>query len=191
MDIAGGRLVFILASRDVQTAAELAAASDLSLAETVSRLQELLAHGFVVASDTAGEPVVYRLAPKSEPLTALDPQQRILVVDDSAAILEVVAAVLEDEGYGVLAAGTQAEATALLEQVAFDLVITDGFSTEPAGALVGSADVLQAAGATPVALFSAHRIELAAAQAAGFRDLIAKPFDVATLAQQVRVLLGS
>ena len=105
-------------------------------------------------------------------------------------MLELVVTVLEDVGYGVLAAATPADATALIEQVAFDLVITDGFSrAAAAGVLASSAAVIQAAEVTPVALFSAHPIELDAAQAAGFQDIIAKPFDLESLERQVRTLL--
>jgi acyl dehydratase len=38
-----------------------------------------------------------------------------------------------------------------------------------------SLDVLEAAGGTPVALFTAHRIEREAARAAGFRNVVAPP----------------
>jgi len=41
-----------------------------------------------------------------------------------------------------------------------------------------------------VALFTAHRVALDAAQAAGFRDVLHKPFDVAELLSQIQDLLG-
>ena len=92
--------------------------------------------------------------------------------------LEVVVTVLEDEGYGVLAAATPSDGVTLLQHATFDVVITDGFSPVPSAVLTNAAEVLQAAGTTPVALFSAHPIDLAAAQAAGFRALIQKPCDI-------------
>jgi hypothetical protein len=55
--------------------------------------------------------------------------------------------------------------------------------------LTSTHDVLQEAGVTPVVLFSAHTLELEQAQAAGFRDLITKPFEIDILLQQVHVLL--
>jgi DNA-binding response OmpR family regulator len=70
------------------------------------------------------------------------------------------------------------------------LVITDGFSTEPGTVFVNTADLIRGAGVTPVALFSAHRLDRERAQAAGFRDLITKPFDLDTLVRQVKVLLA-
>ena len=39
-------------------------------------------------------------------------------------------------------------------------------------------------------LFSAHTIEVDEARAAGFRDLITKPFGIEVLERQVRALLG-
>ncbi len=120
-----------------------------------------------------------------------DPDRRILVVEDDLALRELVVTVLEDEGYAVIAARVPLDAAALLEQVRFDLVITDGFSRTGSAVFTSTADVLQAAGATPVALFSAHTLELDAARAAGFRDLITKPVDLETLERQVRALLDT
>jgi DNA-binding response OmpR family regulator len=78
----------------------------------------------------------------------------------------------------------------LLDRLSFDLVITDGFSTEPGTVFVNTADLIRSAGVTPVALFSAHRLDRERAQAAGFRDLITKPFDLDTLVRQVKSLLA-
>src|SRR4051812_12374253 len=151
-----GRLILILASRDVQTAKQLAEASTLSLAETTRQLERLTTQGFIIASSANGEPLVYRLSPKELAPDAPEPLQRVLVLDDDANILEVVVTVLEDEGYGVLAAATPSDGVALLRHATFDVVITDGFSRVPSAVLTNAAEVLQAAGTTPVALFSAH-----------------------------------
>jgi DNA-binding response OmpR family regulator len=98
--------------------------------------------------------------------------------------------VLEDEGYAVVVCLTPLDAMALLDQVSFDLVITDGFSREPGAVFVNTADLIRAAGVTPVVLFSAHRLDRERAQAAGFRDLISKPFDLDILERQVKALLA-
>jgi CheY-like chemotaxis protein len=81
------------------------------------------------------------------------------------------------------------EARSLLDQGGFDLVNTDGFSTLPGSTFATTADVVRSAGPIPVALFSAHTHDLDVAKAAGFRDLITKPFSLDTLAHQVKVLL--
>jgi CheY-like chemotaxis protein len=173
-----GRLILILASRDVQTAKQLASASTLSLAETTRQLEVLTTKGFIIASDSGPEPAVYRLSPKGAPSETLEPNHRVLVLDDDASLLELVVEVLEDDGYAVVAATTPADGVDLLKHSTFHLVITDGFSALPSAVLATAADVLQAAEATPVALFSAHRLELDDVQAAGFRTLIQKPFDI-------------
>jgi CheY-like chemotaxis protein len=96
----------------------------------------------------------------------------------------------EDEGHAVVVCLTPLEAMALLHRVSFDLVITDGFSREPGAVFINTADLIRSAGVTPVALFSAHKLDLELARAAGFRDVISKPFDLDTLVRQVKVLLG-
>jgi CheY-like chemotaxis protein len=185
----GSRLLLILTSRDAQTAAQLAQASGLSPAETLRRLQGLLADGFIIAADDT-DVRVYRLSPKGVRPEALDPHQHILLVEDDLMVRELVVGLLEDEGYAVIAAPIPADAVAILGRVSFDLIITDGFSGAPAAVFASTRDMLREAGVTPVALFSAHTLELEQARAAGFRDLILKPFDIDILLRQVRALLG-
>ena len=117
------------------------------------------------------------------------PPGHILLVEDDALVRDLVTLVLDEEGYAVTAIGTPLEATQLLDQIPFDLVITDGFSTLPGSTFANTADVVRSAGLTPVALFSAHTHDLDVAKAAGFSDLIAKPFDLDTMVHQVKVLL--
>ena len=187
----GGRLLLILVSADLQTAAQLTTASGLSAAATLRQLTQLVRYGFIVIADPPSSLAVYRLNPKGTRTETGGPSPRILLIEDDAAVQDVMQLVLEAEGYAVVVSRTRAEATALLAAVTFDLVITDGFSQVPQAVVTNTLDVLTAAGATPVALFSAHRIDVAAAHAAGFRDLLAKPFDVETLERQVRTLLGA
>ncbi len=49
----------------------------------------------------------------------------ILVVDDELTIVEIVATILENEGYEVLTAGDGKEALAYLEKSKVDLVLSD------------------------------------------------------------------
>ncbi|HTE85807.1 MAG TPA: response regulator [Dehalococcoidia bacterium] len=186
----GGTVLLVLTGRDAQSVAQLAAASGLSPGETIRQLQSLTRHGFIIAGSPDAEGVsIYRLNPKGVRTDELGPHQRILVVDDADALRRLMQIILEDEGYAVITTAVQEDAVVLLREVAFDLVITDSFSQRLSGAFLNTAEVLEAAEATPVALFSAHRMELAPAQAAGFRDLIAKPFDIDVLSRQVRALL--
>lgn len=120
----------------------------------------------------------------------LNPHRRILLIEDSPDVADVLTLILEPHGYSLTVCRSPAEALSILASAAFGLVITDGFSQLPQHVLSSTAAVLAAAGATPVALFSAHRIERDAARAAGFGDVIPKPFDLETLECQVRTLLN-
>ena len=187
----GGRLLLILATADRQTAAQLGVASGLSVAQTLQGLVRLVERGFVIVQAPAGMVAVYRLNPKGVRTELPPPQRRILLIEDDVAVQELMQLLLEAEGCAVIVSRTPADASALLEAVAFDLVITDGFSAAATAVVTNTLDVLAAAGATPVALFTAHRIEFDKALAAGFRDVIAKPFDLDALEGQVRTLLAA
>jgi DNA-binding response OmpR family regulator len=145
--------------------------------------------GFLVVGDQSGT-VVYQLRPKAEPSSVSDLPKHVLLIEDDVSISELVVTVLEDEGYAVVVCLTPLDAMALLHRVNFDLVITDGFSRVPGDVFGNMADVIRGAGVTPVALFSAHTLDLELAKAAGFRDIITKPFNLDTLLRQVTVLLG-
>lgn len=189
---ASGKILLVFTSGDPQTAVQLAATAGISAADTALQLHRLIDQGFVIAAsaDAAGVSV-YRLNPKGVRTEEGAPRQRVLVIDDTVDMQELMGVILEGQGYVVVATALQADAVALLQEIAFDLVLTDGFSPKASAVFVSSADVIEAAGATPVALFSAHRVELGPTLAAGFRDLIAKPFDIDRLERQVRTLLGA
>lgn len=186
----GGVLLLILASRAAESVVQLATASHLTPAETVRQLQRLMDRGFIVALAPDGAAAVYHLNAKGVRTEAGAPQERVLLIEDDLVIADLMTLILEAESHAtVIVSRTPADATTLLREVAFDLVITDGFSRTDTAMFSGTADILRTAGATPVALFTAHQVELDAARVAGFRDLIAKPFDLDILLQQVQVLL--
>jgi two-component system phosphate regulon response regulator PhoB len=184
-----GRLLFILTTRDAQSAAELATASDQSPAVTARTLGRLIDQGFIVLDDQHGT-ARYQLRPRAEASSMSVLPRHILLVEEDLLISELVVMVLEDEGYAVVVCLTPLRATALLQSVSFDLVITDSFSQVPSAEVVNAADVLLSAQGTPVALFSSHTLDLEIARASGFSDLITKPFDLDTLVRQVKALLG-
>jgi CheY-like chemotaxis protein len=185
----GTRLLLILASQDQQSAVQLAQASSLNPAETGIHLDRLIDQGFIIAADGADGVIVYRLQPSDARRPAVGLHQRILVVEDDLVLRELMVTLLEDDGYAVIATAVAGDGAALLSRVSFDLVLTDGFSDKPTAELLEAQPVLQAAGVTPVALFTAHRFELDDVCKAGFRDLIEKPFDLETLEHQIRTLL--
>ena len=114
----------------------------------------------------------------------------ILLIEDEPDLVEIVICVLEDEGYTVRAVSTLDDAFHALHEETFDLVLVDGLGGDQEQALVNSTAVLWAAGTTPVVLFTGHRRDRAAVRAAGFADVITKPFDLATLTERVRMLLS-
>jgi CheY-like chemotaxis protein len=183
-----GRLLIVLASQEPQTAVELAQRAGQDPVAVLRHLQRLVTQGFVLV-DTGDALALYRLRPRQAPLTPETAPGRILVVEDDVILRDLVVEVLEEENYAVLAAETLAAAQELLALAEFGLVIADGFSPTPDAVLVNSADFLRAAGVTPVVLFTAHRVDLDAARAAGFRSVWTKPFELDALVVQVRDLL--
>jgi DNA-binding response OmpR family regulator len=124
-------------------------------------------------------------------LDVLNPRRRILLIEENRDVVDLLAMILEPQDYALTVAGSPAEALTLQMSGTFGLVITDGFSYLPQGVVANTAVVITAAGATPVALFTAHRIERSAAWAAGFCDVIPKPFDLEALERQVQTLLAA
>jgi CheY-like chemotaxis protein len=184
----GGQLLLILTSRDVQSVADLALASGQSVTDTVRSLGRLVDQGFLVVGDQSGT-AVYQLRPKAEPFSVSDFPKHVLLIEDDVMISGLVVTVLEEEGYAVVVCLTPLDAMSLLHRLSFDLVITDGFSREPGAVFANTADLIRSAGVTPVALFSSHKLDLELARAAGFRDVITKPFDLDTLVRQGKALL--
>ena len=181
--------LLILASRDLQSAEQLAASGGLDPIETNLQLGRPAGQGCIIASDPAADAATHRLEPESAPTDELDPSRRILLVESDLPLGELLTMVLEDEGYATITVHTPAEAVVILSRVSFDLVVTDGFS-KTVGAVVGNlAELREAARATPVVLFTAHRLDLDDVLAAGFRDLIEKPFELETLERSIRALL--
>jgi CheY-like chemotaxis protein len=185
----GGQLLLILTCRDVQSVADLALASGQSPTDTLRSLGRLVDQGFLVVGDRRGT-TVYQLRPKAELSSVSDLPEHILLVEDDVMITDLVVTVLEDEGYAVVVCLTPLDAMSLLDRLSFDLVITDGFSSVPGAVFINTADLIRGAGVTPVALFSAHRLDRDLAQSAGFHDIITKPFDLDTLVRQVKALLA-
>lgn len=186
MSTLGGRLLLILASREPHTAIQLANTSGYSLTETLNQLQRLVDQGFIVAADDGGV-AVYQLLPRG--VRVQPSQRRILLIEDDLAVQDLMVTVMEDNGYALITTETPAEGVSLLNEVVFDLVLADSFAGTHSAVLTTTEQIVAAAGVTPVALFSAHHVELDDVRAAGFRDLIEKPFELDRLERQIRDLL--
>ena len=104
--------------------------------------------------------------------------QRVLVVDDDAAMRQMLAALFRDEGHAVAEAGSAAEALERAREVEFDAVLSDIRMPGRTGVeLVGELRRLRPQ--TPVVLMTAFGSIDSAVEAirAGAFDYITKPFE--------------
>ena len=140
-------------------------------------------------------PLVERTASESHPVvTAAAPRgtERILVADDQPYLLDIIARVLTDAGYSVLAVSNGAQAVSAAAGEAFDLHLLDVVMP----VLDGRQACEQIRSARPSARFLFISGYGGDALPASFLaemgiDLVAKPFDAATLLRAVRATLDA
>jgi CheY-like chemotaxis protein len=106
---------------------------------------------------------------------------RVLVVDDDAATRDVVATVLEDDGYRVETASNGADALRMADQYRPDAVILDVTMPVMDGwTFLETWRTRPAECRSPVLVLSAKR-ESRAALDRGAKAYLSKPFDIETL----------
>jgi CheY-like chemotaxis protein len=113
-------------------------------------------------------------------------QKRILVADDDTLTREIVAKLLQDEGYDVALAADGEEAITLLFGYCPDLVLTD-LSMPRLNGIAVLTHVRQVTPAIPVIIFTSEttpEVEQEARQL-GARDYIHKPFDIDDLLKRI------
>jgi DNA-binding response OmpR family regulator len=114
---------------------------------------------------------------------------KILVVDDERPLLDIIQAVLEDEGYDVRTCASSVEADALLDEVNArpDVVLLDVMMP-----IMDGYTVLERALARrpdlPVIMMSASHPP--GARSLGWRAFLRKPFGVEALLEQIRAHAG-
>ena len=110
---------------------------------------------------------------------------RILIAADDEAIRELLAMILEEEGYTVIRARDGQEAVAQLERDGCDLLITDQMMPDLSGLELIAHMRDNAGQMVPTILMSASRPETAPPIA-----FLPKPFTLATLMRMVNQLLA-
>ena len=116
-------------------------------------------------------------------------RRRILVVEDEPHLSQLVADVLETQGYEVVVASTGGEAEAMLERVKPDLVLLDIMLPDADGLILCSQ--FQSRWPAPVIMVSATKRERdrVLSLRLGADDFIAKPFDTLELVARVEAVL--
>ncbi|MGD8922671.1 MAG: sigma-54 dependent transcriptional regulator [Candidatus Zixiibacteriota bacterium] len=114
---------------------------------------------------------------------------RILVVDDEPKMTSLICGALEDEGHDVTTTTKPAESIKLLEQHAFDVVITDLSMPEVSGMMVLE-KALEREGTEVVMMTAYGSVESAvAAMKKGAADYLTKPFSLDELTILVKKLV--
>jgi DNA-binding response OmpR family regulator len=128
------------------------------------------------------------LNPAPSPKALKPAKKKILLVDDDAAIRQILVRLLQEEGYFVLTAANGVEALALADATKFDLVmldlnmpVKDGWSTFE--------ELTARAPTMPVIIITARPNQLFPALASGVGALLEKPLDFVKLFDTVRSLL--
>ena len=113
----------------------------------------------------------------------------VLVVDDEPDVLAIVVAILEEEGYHVVAARNGQEGLAQLRQARADLVISDVMMPLLDGrALCRSIAADPELGAIPVIMMSAGG-ETLVRDTCPYRAFVVKPFNLDALLTTVQQVL--
>ena len=127
-------------------------------------------------------------APETKPKTAIPAKKKILLVDDDAAIRQILVRLLQEEGYFVLTGANGVEALALADATHFDLVmldlnmpVKDGWQTFE--------ELTRKNPMLPIIVITARPNQLFPALASGVGALLEKPLDFVKLFDTVRSLL--
>jgi two-component system OmpR family response regulator len=121
---------------------------------------------------------------------------KLLIIDDERPILDLLGETALDEGFQVTLAADLPGALAALTDASFDLVLADALAEFTTGFAIDQWSALEAirdhAGKAGVIIFSAHPAhQFEGYQERGFREFIAKPFDLDALLATLRFHLAA
>jgi CheY-like chemotaxis protein len=115
---------------------------------------------------------------------------RILVVDDELSNAEVLALILQEEGFQVMVAGDGRQALQRIEDAAPDLLITDYMMPGMSGVeLARAVRQLPRHRNLPVLVMSGAAESMLSGHAKNFDAFVRKPFDIEDLLRAVQSLL--
>ena len=117
-------------------------------------------------------------------------QQTVLVIDDDAAIRDIVATLLTEEGYAVITAGSGEEALSHLEVVIPSLIITDMRMPVMDGWQFAAELHRRRDGEIPLLVMTAAVDAQQRAAEVDADDTISKPFDLDEFVASVKRLIG-
>lgn len=132
-------------------------------------------------------------SPPPDPAPDPRPPRRALILEDDPAVRALYTRVLRDQGFEVFAAGTGAEASAWLEQLAgaVDLLVLDVALPDTDGTIFAK-DTAKRWGARPTLYVSAFSDEyIPLSDAPGRWEVLQKPFPLEQLIRSVNRLTGS
>jgi len=110
---------------------------------------------------------------------------RVLIVEDDPDMRDTLLFVLSEEGYQVRSAASLTEALDLLDQLTFELVLTDLFDSGGEDPLRTVEELHTRAQPTPVAVMTGWNMDARAVEEAGYAFLLAKPYDLGFLITRV------
>lgn len=117
--------------------------------------------------------------------------RRILIVDDEFSSVEALELLLREEGYEVTVASNGRQALDRLEESAHDLIVTDYMMPVMNGAqLIEALRADSRHARLPVLLMSGASESVLRPLTTAYNAFLRKPFDIDTLLEQVKALLG-
>ncbi|MGZ3714553.1 MAG: nuclear transport factor 2 family protein [Ktedonobacterales bacterium] len=116
---------------------------------------------------------------------SLKTSTRILLVVADMLLRETLADILREEGYVVGHATSLAQATWLLGEETFGLVLTELLDVRPSDPLRASSELVQEASPTPVGIVTGWNVTDEATRNAGFAFCLLMPFELETLLAHV------
>jgi DNA-binding response OmpR family regulator len=106
---------------------------------------------------------------------------RILLVVADALLRETFSDILREEGYVLRHATSLAQASSLLSEETFGLVLTELLDVRPSDPLRASSELVRQASPTPVGIVTGWNVKDEAARNAGFAFCLLMPFELETL----------